>query len=249
MSIIGDLTSTTTYPVVGLTQRAISTILPDVVTEEQATDEIHVTDQPVETGTTITDHSFQLQAHLGMKVGFSDSTAGQVGYSIQCYNALLALQKTHQPFTVTTGKRTYKNMLMTKLTQSTDSHSEHALMAILEFREILIVQRQGGASSTGTGNTGGGAAGNDNSKPSVSTSDIDNGAGASGLAVSGSGTVFPDSVGGVGTPDPAPSFSSFGANGLISGGAGTLAPLDTASAAPAVTTAAPQVYSGSVSFQ
>ncbi len=134
------------------TQRQFAGIVPDVVIEEIGNDQLRITDHPVEIGAAITDHAFKLPVELDMKCGFSDSTAGQVGYVRRIYDELVNLQADREPFTLYAGKRVYKNMLMAGLVQITDAKAENALQLTIRFREIILTYttQQGSGSQNGT---------------------------------------------------------------------------------------------------
>lgn len=123
-------------------QRQIGTLFPDVTVREVMRDELVITDHPVERGAAISDHAFARPCEIEMQVGWSDSTGGYAGYSRDVYEALLSLQKSREPFDVTTGKRTYQNMLISSLAVQTDQHSENILAVSARLREVIIVSTQ-----------------------------------------------------------------------------------------------------------
>lgn len=123
-------------------QRQIGTLIPDVTVREVMRDELVITDHPVEKGASISDHAFIRPSEIEMQVGWSDSTGGYVGYARDVYEALLSLQKAREPFEVTTGKRSYQNMLISSLTVQTDEHSENILAVSARIREVIIVSTQ-----------------------------------------------------------------------------------------------------------
>jgi Dit-like phage tail protein len=55
------------------------------------------------------------------------------------YNRLLALQKTREPFVLSTGKRRYPSMLITDISVTTDRHSEYSLMCEVHMQEVVRV--------------------------------------------------------------------------------------------------------------
>jgi hypothetical protein len=151
------------------TPRMIGLIIPDVAIEEQHSDEVLVTEFPVERGAAISDHAYKRPPTLTMRVGWSNSVslsalattlisggatdilpiinpaATGLGNLVTdrvklIYAQLLALQENlDQPFTITTGKRQYINMVMTHLSVQTDNKSEYALMATIQFRHVIMV--------------------------------------------------------------------------------------------------------------
>lgn len=122
--------------------RSIGFIVPDVVTQEINRDTLIVTDHPVEIGAAISDHAFMAPFVVEMRCGWSDSTAGVVGYIDAIYAELQALQQAREPFNVTTGKRAYSNMLISDLLVTTDEHSENTLMVIARLRQVIITSTQ-----------------------------------------------------------------------------------------------------------
>ncbi len=133
MSILDDAFALITTPI-----RAIGTILPDVVVEELHRDELVITSHPVETGAPISDHAFKLPQEVEIRCGWSNSSAGFVGYVELVYNELLALQQSRVPFTVFTGKRVYQDMLIRSLQVTTDETSEWALMVTAGLQQVII---------------------------------------------------------------------------------------------------------------
>lgn len=137
--------------------RSIAGIIPQVIIEEQHTDELMITGHPVENGADITDHAVKEPAQLIMRCGWSQSGSNVPGLSLtqpspkDAYQMLQDLQKSRQPFDVVTGKRTYSNMLIKRLTVITDDETENALIVDVELREILMVDTvtQGGTVGLG----------------------------------------------------------------------------------------------------
>lgn len=121
--------------------RKIGTVIPECVVEEASRDDMEITRHPVETGAPITDHSFKLPTEIIIRAGWSDS-GSLPGYSRRAFEALLLLQKQAQPFTLLTGKKTYANMLISSISQVTDAKTEHALIATVICRQVLIVTTQ-----------------------------------------------------------------------------------------------------------
>lgn len=122
--------------------RRIGFIVPDVVVQEVQNDFLRITDHPVEKGAAISDHAFKVPSEIEMRVGFSNSTGGSESYIDEAYEAFLALQNKREPFDVATGKRAYRNMLITTISVETNETTEHALMMTVGLREVLITQTQ-----------------------------------------------------------------------------------------------------------
>lgn len=66
-------------------------------------------------------------------------TGGDVNRPTRTYMQLLGLQASRQPFTVITGKRMYKNMLIKNISVTTDQDTENVLMFTADLQEIIIV--------------------------------------------------------------------------------------------------------------
>ena len=123
--------------------RSIGFIVPDCTITEKYSDRLTITQHPVELGAAITDHSYRNPSNVLMEIGFSNSTAGTYGWDQVAYQELLGLQQSRQPFTVSTGKRLYQNMLMGEIMVTCDQTSEYALMATVELQEVIIVGTSG----------------------------------------------------------------------------------------------------------
>lgn len=122
--------------------RSIGTIIPDVTIEEVHRDELEITQHPVERGSPITDHSFMRPLELSVRVGWSNSGRGP-SYITDVYSALQDLQQSGQPFSVTTGKRSYDNMLIASLIQTTNAQTgDYALIVQALLREVILVDTQ-----------------------------------------------------------------------------------------------------------
>ncbi len=126
-------------------QRSIGGFVADVTVEESHEDELAITDHPVEQGAVITDHSVKRPAQLTVRLGYSNSSLSAFGnpnYVQQVYSAFLALQANREPFDVLTGKRFYTDMLIRRLSTTTDERTENALMMTCEMRQIIVTSTQ-----------------------------------------------------------------------------------------------------------
>ena len=134
--LIGDQFSNYALIMPGL--RSIGDLYPHVVVEETHSDELAITQHPVEFGTPVTDHAFMQPYTVEMRCGWSDSTAQTSGYVQAVYAAFLALQASRTPFAISTGKRAYTSMLLRSLLVKTDPDSEYALMCVAIAQQIVI---------------------------------------------------------------------------------------------------------------
>lgn len=113
----------------------------EVVVDEDGEDDLIITEFPVEQGAVINDHAFKRPASLRVRMGWSNAYAmdANLGNVRDVYQTILRLQASRLPFTVWTGKREYQNMLVASLRTHTDHALEFALIADIEFREIVLV--------------------------------------------------------------------------------------------------------------
>lgn len=128
-----------------LFSRNIGGFVADATLEEMHTDELAVTDHPVQQGAVITDHSYKRNATVVIRAAWSNASLQALGdpnFGKVMYDNFLALQASRQPFDVITGKRTFTNMLMTRLSESTTEKTENVLVLTIECREVILVQTQ-----------------------------------------------------------------------------------------------------------
>ena len=117
-------------------QRKIGEFSGFVVTEESSIDELEITEHPVQNGAAITDHAYKKPAEVSVKFmyGVADGDLSTI------YSELLEFQKARELFSVTTGKRSYTNMLLKSLGVTTDKNTENVLSISAEFKEIFVVE-------------------------------------------------------------------------------------------------------------
>lgn len=126
-------------------ERSIGGIQMDVTLEEKHDDELEVTEHPVEQGASINDHAWKKPAVVAISGAVGDcSLPGFLGDkpSVAAYQALVKLQESREPFDIVTGKRKYRNMVMTGLSVTTDAAGENALFFSAECREVIIVSTE-----------------------------------------------------------------------------------------------------------
>lgn len=129
MSIISDFIEATIAPI-----RRIANFDTYVTIEEIASDDLEITQHPVQQGATITDHAYIKPSQLSIKVVFSNRTAPLE----EIYKNFLDLQQSRIPFDVITGKRIYTNMLIKSLSQTNDVQTENMLSINMQLQEIII---------------------------------------------------------------------------------------------------------------
>ena len=132
--------------------RSVSGFVFDAVFEEDHTAELEVTDNPIESGVTVSDHAYMKPLKVKIKAGVSDAVlnpitrffgadqfSGGTSRSKRAFDLLCDLQKSAEPFDVQTGLKLYKNMVCTSIRTSQDSSTSSALIFEAELREVIIV--------------------------------------------------------------------------------------------------------------
>jgi hypothetical protein len=127
----GSTTTGTTYQ-----------IQADAVVTERHTDNVEVTDQPVEQGSLVSDHAYRRPSELTLTYYWAMASSTNVGSSQSflqtLYKAILAVQNSFSLLTVATGKRLYKNMLIKGIDVLTDKDNENILNMTISLKEIII---------------------------------------------------------------------------------------------------------------
>lgn len=128
------------------TRRRFADFTAQVTIVENHMDRVRPTNHPVERGAVITDHAVIEPAELSLVVGWSNSgsqsAAEGSGFVRAMYARLLKLKDAREPFSVSTGKRAYENMIITSLGVDTDRETENALICTVSLQQIIIVQTQ-----------------------------------------------------------------------------------------------------------
>lgn len=132
-----------------------------VILNETTQDTLTITKHPVQTGASITDHSFMepvtYSANILQNANFNipgtnigipgvsslSDFAGVAGSGksalAQTYASFLKIQSARQTFTVATPKRTYKDMLMTSVRMTTDKNTENILALAFTCQQVILV--------------------------------------------------------------------------------------------------------------
>lgn len=126
-------------------------IIPDVTIAELHADEVQLTSHPVDVGAQISDHAFKSPALVVCTFGWSDSSRlvnslfdgslfkGMDSVS-EVYERLLALKDARQPLKLSTAKRTYNSVLITKIQTTTTVDTENSAIIEVTFQEVLIAR-------------------------------------------------------------------------------------------------------------
>ena len=151
------------------------TIIPDVIVSEAHTDEVTVTSHPVDTGSQISDHAVVQPAQVTCDFGWSDSSRalnslldGSIMRGMtttkDVYDRLIELKNARQLLRLSTGKRVYTNVLITKVMTTTTADTESAAIIEVTFQEVILAEaktvslaaiKQANPKKTASASTGG----------------------------------------------------------------------------------------------
>lgn len=110
--------------------------------------ELEITENPVETGASVVDHSYVKPAELTMQVLMSDvhrsiypgQFDGAKSRSLAAWDILNKIQSSRIPCSVFTPLGLYNNMLISSIEATEDASTVHALNATVMLREIPIAR-------------------------------------------------------------------------------------------------------------
>ncbi|HEM8999479.1 TPA: hypothetical protein U2T46_001524 [Burkholderia cenocepacia] len=156
MSTLSDILDVT---LVG--SKKIGSVTISAAIEEVYSDEVIVTEHPVENGAPVNDHAFMRPREILMKCGWSNAdyqallgsavasfddtganTMATGTYVDAIYSQLLQIQAKRERVDVVTTRRKYSNMLITGLSVVTDQKSGSALMLTASLKQVIIVSTQ-----------------------------------------------------------------------------------------------------------
>lgn len=156
MSTLSDILDVT---LVG--SKKIGTVTIAAAIEEVYSDEVVVTEHPVETGAPVNDHAYMRPREILMKCGWSNAdyeallgaavvsfdetganTMATGTYVDAVYSQLLQIQSLRKPIDIVSTRRKYSNMLITGLSVVTDQKSGSALMLTASLKQVIIVSTQ-----------------------------------------------------------------------------------------------------------
>ena len=139
----------------------VAGIVIDATVSEQHTTSCDLTENPVEEGAKITDHVQLKPAELSIEGVITDTPLGYAvigniqnlirsvstifggsSRSLDAYNELIKLQQSRKPFTVLTGLKRYKNMIITELSVPRTAQTGKSLQFKATMKEIRIVKSQ-----------------------------------------------------------------------------------------------------------
>ncbi|MCB2297800.1 phage baseplate protein [Clostridium tagluense] len=108
---------------------------------------LKITEHPVQTGASISDHAYMEANQVTFDIGMSDvmqsTVSGQFGdnasRSVSAYHTLRRLQAERLPIQVVTRLGTYENMLVATLSTVDDNTTTNGLRVIGTLKEIIVV--------------------------------------------------------------------------------------------------------------
>jgi hypothetical protein len=134
-------------------------VVAQATIEEKHNDELEITSHPIQLGANITDHAFKHPPEVVVQMGFSNSgypgldignifkpqsalNGADVSQANNVYKNLLDLQEKRILVSLFTGKRSYTNMLIKGIAETTDYKTENSLIITVSFQNVIIVQTE-----------------------------------------------------------------------------------------------------------
>lgn len=131
--------------------RDIGGVPIDVVIKESAASAMEIPTHPVETGAKISDHAWRTPTTLSLECASAGVT--------DTYEALFAVMKQAEPFSIVTGFTLFDNMLISKLSPARDATTGNVLKFSCELKEVIRVSSQTTTTQGRAGGRGGDARG------------------------------------------------------------------------------------------
>lgn len=102
-----------------------------------------VTQHPVQSGASISDHAYMEPDEVSIEIGMtdvaSDVASAGTSRSVNAYTQLRAIMEQREPVTLITRLKTYQNMIITSMSAPDDHTTMHALRASIYFCQINVV--------------------------------------------------------------------------------------------------------------
>ena len=147
-------------------------VLPNMVLRERHRESVRVTEQPVEIGAAITDHSFNEPTVVTLSYGYSNACImgfisdfeggifnhgiNQIGenYVRNVYQKLIAIKQNRYLCKVVTYKRVYNNMIIEDIETETDPDYSFSMILHITMKELFLIgvnaKMNGGIQNNGT---------------------------------------------------------------------------------------------------
>lgn len=120
----------------------------DAVLRVDHSQQMRVTEHPVQTGANLVDHAYLMPARVTLEVGMSDAMdryqAGQYtsdsSKSVSAFKTFLQLQSDRAAITLTTRLKTYNNMIIESIDAPDDAKTMTGLRARISLRQIIAAE-------------------------------------------------------------------------------------------------------------
>ena len=130
--------------------RSVGGLVFDATFRESHTSEIEVTENPIETGSMVSDHMYVKPAKLTIAAGVSNSPLytsaddqfGGNSRTQAAFNLLQNLQQSGEPFSVQTGLTLYNNMMCKAIRSDQDKDTSEVFEFEADFVGVNIVSTQ-----------------------------------------------------------------------------------------------------------
>ena len=131
---------------------------PDI----QHDQELSITQNPVQTGASISDHAFLVPVRVTAEILMSDAmqsfNVGQFGSgpsrSVDAFRTMLSLQATRMPVSIATRLNTYANMLVASVRATEDQQSAFGAHMWVTFEQIIMASVQQNSPTTSSNPAG-----------------------------------------------------------------------------------------------
>lgn len=118
----------------------------DAILHADHTTTLKATENPVQTGASITDHAYMLPARLTLSIAMSDAMTSMLkgqwqtsrSRSVSAYRTLVNLQQSRVPLTIMTRLNLYENMIIEQITAPDDYKTKYGLKCTINFRQIMV---------------------------------------------------------------------------------------------------------------
>lgn len=108
---------------------------------------ITMTQHPVETGASITDHSFVNPRRFSFDIGMTDVARGSVqgvstSRSVNAYNALVQMQNSRDLLTLVSKYGVFYNILISDISANDNFQSKYGSRFTITLQEVILVKNQ-----------------------------------------------------------------------------------------------------------
>lgn len=112
----------------------------DAVLRADHMSSVTITQHPVQTGASVSDHAYSEPDEVTLEIGMSDAAVSAgTNHSVNAYAQLRAIMSKREPVTLVTRLHSYKNMVITSMSAPDDYMTMNALKATIYFRQIEMV--------------------------------------------------------------------------------------------------------------